>query len=277
MTLASQANDPQRIAEALLGLGGIAADLQEDLAAAEAHFARSLALREETGDRWGAALMRLNLADIFTARGDKASARSLIETGLASWRTLGYRQGIGRALYMLAQLDEERGDTAAAFPRYQECLTVWREVGYRAGIAEAATILGWLTLRGGDQGRQHPSLPRVSLFGARLGAGRDRLVAGSVPRSLRLATRWRWPSVSLARPQRCAKLSEPAHPHWSVPGSTPGSPARQSLGVAMAGRPGGRQGEPLSSTGPSRKRTTPCRPPRFSLRHRYAGVAASSA
>ena len=150
LALASQANDQQRIAEALLGLGGIAADLLEDLAAAETHFARSLALREEIGDRWGAALMRLNLADIFTARGEEATARSLIEAGLASWRTLGYRQGIGRALYMLAQLDEERGDATAAFPRFQECFTVWREVGYRAGIAEAATSLGWLTLRGGD-------------------------------------------------------------------------------------------------------------------------------
>jgi excisionase family DNA binding protein len=150
LALASQANDRQRIAEALLGLGGIAADLHEDLAAAERHFARSLALREEIGDRWGAALMRVNLADIYTTRGEEKTARSLIEAGLASWRILEYRQGIGRALYLLAQLDEARGDATAALPRYQECLTVWREVGYRAGIAEAATSLGWLTLRGGE-------------------------------------------------------------------------------------------------------------------------------
>ena len=135
----------------MLGLGGVVAEQEGELTA-EAHFACSLALREETGDRWGAALMRLNLADIAAARGDTGGARSLIETGLATWRILGYQQGIGRALFMLAQLDEERGDLTAARSRYHESLAVWRAVGYRAGVAEAVACVGWLMLGDGDQG-----------------------------------------------------------------------------------------------------------------------------
>ena len=62
----------------------VAAELQGDLAAAETHFARSLALHENSGDRWGAALMRLNLADIVTQRGDMASSPLADRSGLGA-------------------------------------------------------------------------------------------------------------------------------------------------------------------------------------------------
>jgi excisionase family DNA binding protein len=150
LVLAHEANDRLRIAEALMGVGALAAEQRGDFAAAETHLAQSVALREEIGDQWGAALTRLNLAEIAAARGDRVTARSLIEAALASWQTLGYRQGIGRALYMLAQMDEERGDTAAASARYGECLAVWRVIGYRAGVAEAAESAGWLSLGRGE-------------------------------------------------------------------------------------------------------------------------------
>lgn len=166
-TIASEANERQQVAEALLGLGGIAADQEGNLASAEAHFARSLALREDTGDHWGAALMHLNLADIAAERGDKSAAHSLIETGLATWRTLGYRQGIGRALFMLAQLDEEQGDLPTARVRYEESLAAWRSIGYRAGVAEAAASVAWLILGAGDHGAA------TSLFGESLAVWRE--------------------------------------------------------------------------------------------------------
>ena len=93
LALAHEANDRLRIAEALMGVGALAAEQRGDFAAAETHLAQSVALREEIGDRWGAALIRLNLAEIATARGDRVTARSLIEAALASWQTLDYRQG----------------------------------------------------------------------------------------------------------------------------------------------------------------------------------------
>jgi DNA-binding CsgD family transcriptional regulator len=150
LATARAADDAQAIAEALLGVAAIAADLDGDLVASAAHLTHSLELREAAGDRWGAALMRINLAEIALGRGDIDAGRQLIESGLRAWRALGYRQGIGRALFMLAQLDEQRGDVAAASARYDECYHAWGEVGYRAGIAEAAISLGWLALAAGD-------------------------------------------------------------------------------------------------------------------------------
>ena len=150
LTFAEESGDPERIAEAMLGLGSVAAELQGDLATAEERFTRGLALHVESGNQWGAALMRLNLAEIALARGDLGSARALIEAALTVWRDLGYRQGVGRALYMLAQLEEERRQTTEALPRYEESLAAWRAVNYRAGVAEAAASIGWIHLAQGD-------------------------------------------------------------------------------------------------------------------------------
>jgi excisionase family DNA binding protein len=147
---AEESLEPERIAEALLGLGAVAAEVQGDLATAEECFTRSLTLHDASGNRWGAALMRLNLADIAVQRGEVARARSLIETALAAWQALGYQQGVGRALYLLAQLDEAHGHTSAALPRYEASLAVWRTVHYRAGVAEATSSVGWLRLAQGN-------------------------------------------------------------------------------------------------------------------------------
>ena len=206
LALAHEANDRLRIAEALMGVGALAAEQRGDFAAAETHLAQSVALREEIGDRWGAALTRLNLAEIATARGDRVTARSLIEAALASWQTLDYRQGIGRALYMLAQMDEERGDTAAAFARYEESLAVWRVVGYRAGVAEAAESAGWLSLGRGEHAAA------TSLFAESLDIWREmgsrRGIAPSLEGCAALAVVSGQPEIALRLAGTAARLRE---------------------------------------------------------------------
>jgi DNA-binding CsgD family transcriptional regulator/tetratricopeptide (TPR) repeat protein len=206
LTFAEDSGDPGRIAEALLGLGGVAAELQGDLTTAEERFTRSLALHKESGSRWGAALMRLNLADIALLRGDAERARALIEAALTSWQDLGYRQGVGRALYMLAELDEERGQTVEALPRYEESLAAWRAVHYRAGVAEAAASVGWLRLARGDY------VEAVTLFAESLSIWREmasrRGLATSLENCAALAAARDRPQTALRLASAAAGLRE---------------------------------------------------------------------
>jgi tetratricopeptide (TPR) repeat protein len=120
LALRRDAGDPVGVKRAGNGLALVL--LRTDAAAAEAQFADALALAEQDGDRFFAALIRLNLASSMRQQGRWRQARPLLEQGVAYLREHGPGYYLANALQTLAATYRAEGDLPRALALAQEAV-----------------------------------------------------------------------------------------------------------------------------------------------------------
>ncbi len=139
-------------AKALLG-AGVLAWRHDDIPAAAAHLAASLALFRTLGDVPGVA-GALNSLGIVTAHGGNlAGAQALNEESLALRRTLGDRLGIAVTLNSLGEIARRRDNQDRAQALYTESLALYRAAGDNFGSGVLLHNLGEVALQQGDHPR----------------------------------------------------------------------------------------------------------------------------
>jgi tetratricopeptide (TPR) repeat protein len=129
-----QSDEPRLVAQALLGLAGIAL-LQGDLALAEAHYRQVVTLAGRAGQTWELARALKDLALTLRRRGDLREAQEQAERSLYLYRSLGDRQGEARGLLALVDIAYERGDLPEAGTCTDAALAILRQVGDRLRFA----------------------------------------------------------------------------------------------------------------------------------------------
>ncbi len=130
---------------------GVLTGIQKDFPRAGAHLEESLAINQETDDKWAAAVSLNALAVHALDRRDIAAARGLSERNLAVWRELGDRAAVARSLSNLASVIKEQGDYALARSHYDEALTIFREIGDATAAARVLNKIGDVAREQGDE------------------------------------------------------------------------------------------------------------------------------
>ena len=145
-----------------LNVAGVLAYLQGDYLAAKSQLELSLAIRQQQGDRKGAASSLNNLGLVAWRQGIYLAARARHEEALAISRELGDRWAIANSLNNLGLVAWELRDAAAARALYEESLPIMMNLGDRASIARTLGNLGHLDRELGNfaiaQGRYEESL-----------------------------------------------------------------------------------------------------------------------
>jgi predicted ATPase/transcriptional regulator with XRE-family HTH domain len=129
------ANYPHEQALALVTLGNILG-FQGDYVSAQAHFAHSLRLFQELGDRLNSAWALDRLGWVARERGDGPTARARSEESLALYRELGDNSGICLSTNTLAEAMSMQGDLVAAKALLAENLRLARQL-------EDTNAIGW--------------------------------------------------------------------------------------------------------------------------------------
>ena len=152
---------------------GVLAGIQKDYPRAGAHLEESLAINQETNDRWAAAVSLNALAVHALDRRDVAAARTLSERNLEVWRELGDRAAVARSLSNLASVVKEQGDHARARSLYDEALQIFREIGDATAAARVLNKKGDVAREQGNpeeaQRLYEESLATFRAFGDRWG------------------------------------------------------------------------------------------------------------
>jgi DNA-binding SARP family transcriptional activator/tetratricopeptide (TPR) repeat protein len=124
-------------------LGVIRRD-EGDLAAAERHLRRAVALLREAADRRGEAHALRSLGVVYQQQGRLAEAVGCLTTCLDRFVTAGDRLGQAYALRNLADAQRAQGRLTEALQHLQRCLPLLAEFGDRRGQAYALQSLGEL-------------------------------------------------------------------------------------------------------------------------------------
>jgi tetratricopeptide (TPR) repeat protein len=140
---------PTEVAFVLGHIGGTAR-LQGELKLAEERLQECLALRQQTGDRWGQAIALLELAGAAFMREDYTTARQRCEEGLAAGDSSGDMQTTAHLLTGLSLCHRELGQYEPAQTCVQRSLAIYEELGDRYGIMQACLTLGELSRQLGD-------------------------------------------------------------------------------------------------------------------------------
>jgi len=135
--------------KALVGAGALAR-LQGDYADARALYEQCRALREETGDRQGAAAVLGDLGLVDYHVGDYSSARLRLNQSIEALRGTGETRSLALSLNTLGMVAAEQGDYADAQALYEESIALQRKHGDRHGIAMALNNLGVVAAHRGD-------------------------------------------------------------------------------------------------------------------------------
>jgi non-specific serine/threonine protein kinase len=133
--LAEAIGDTPRLAAGTYQLGVIDS-IGGDLAAARAHFERSLAIGRETGNEGVIEHCLNSLGEVARMTGDFATARDFYEQAVAMMRG-GTNEILVIALMNLGAVACEEGDFAEARARYAEALEIARDVGSRPQVSLA--------------------------------------------------------------------------------------------------------------------------------------------
>jgi tetratricopeptide (TPR) repeat protein len=136
----AEARDKAR-ARALFA-AGVLAGIQKDFPRAGAYLEESLAINQETDDKWAAAVSLNALAVHALDHRDVAAARALSERNLEVWRELGDRAAVARSLSNLASVVKEQGDYPLARSLYEEALAAFREIGDATAAARVLNKQG---------------------------------------------------------------------------------------------------------------------------------------
>jgi tetratricopeptide (TPR) repeat protein len=116
---------------------------QVDYPGAKAWAERSLAMAEETGDRWEITRSLNHLAITALLQGDYDSGRSLLEACLAGYRELRREEYIPGILNNLGELARYQGDFEHAVALYEETLAHFKASGERIGTMVTMESLGY--------------------------------------------------------------------------------------------------------------------------------------
>jgi len=116
------------------------------------HERRAVALFEETGDRWGLALARHDLAIVLMTQDHPRStkAKSFLLQSKTLWQELENDWGLGLVANSLGRMAYQDGHTAEANQYLLEAVTIQKQGRYRWGHAHSIAWLGRVMLAQGN-------------------------------------------------------------------------------------------------------------------------------
>jgi tetratricopeptide (TPR) repeat protein len=129
---------------------GKVAYLRGDYDAALDWYRKSLAIKEQLGDRAGMASSYHHLGIVAQVRGDYDAALDWYRKALAIKEQLGDRADMASSYHQLGRVAELRDDHDAALDWYRKSLAVEEQLGNRAGMAISYHQLGNMAYRRGD-------------------------------------------------------------------------------------------------------------------------------
>ena len=94
---------------------------------------RSLAIRQDIGDKSGEGTTLNNISQIFKARGDYDSALDFLQRSLAIQQDIGEKSGEGTTLNNMATIAHARGDYDSALDYLQRALAIQQDIGDQSG------------------------------------------------------------------------------------------------------------------------------------------------
>jgi tetratricopeptide (TPR) repeat protein len=139
-----------REAAGLLHQLGIVAENRGDYDAALEWYRKSLAIKEQLGDRQGIATSYHQLGRVAGQRGDYDAALDWYRKSLAIAEQLGDRRGMAASYHQLGRVAENRGDYDAALDWYRKSLAIAEQLGARQGMAASYHQLGRVAEQRGD-------------------------------------------------------------------------------------------------------------------------------
>lgn len=143
LALAETQDDPQSIAESLLGLGRWERS-QGQYADAASHLLQSLALFETLQAGHGLAQTLVELSNVARAQGDYATERQRIEDAHQLYQALHDTEGLAFCLQELGVNARHRGDYLAAQRLLQESLQISQAYTHTSRRAYTLNLLGYL-------------------------------------------------------------------------------------------------------------------------------------
>jgi len=123
---------------------GIVCQSLGDYDRARDYYEKSLAIQQQIGDRAGEAKSLGNLGTVCLSLGDYDRARDYYEKSLAIKQQIGNRAGEASSLNNLGNVCQSLGDYDCARDYYEESLTIEQQIGDRSGEASTFGALGTL-------------------------------------------------------------------------------------------------------------------------------------
>ena len=136
-----QLGNPNGIAYACGNLANVSVE-RGDYSRARELYEESIEILRRTGDTRGTAFGLLNLADVVARQGDRDMARQLSDESIATFRGEGDLIGVALALGRSATISLQHGDTGNARVRHEEALDTYRRFGDGRGVARTEMFLG---------------------------------------------------------------------------------------------------------------------------------------
>ncbi|CAK8714453.1 MAG: Tetratricopeptide repeat-containing protein [Candidatus Electronema aureum] len=96
-------------------------------------YEQSLVIRREIGDKAGEGVTLNNISQIYSARGDSATALTYLEQSLMITQEIGNRAVEGTTLNNISQIYHARGDYTTALTYLEQSLVIRREIGDKEG------------------------------------------------------------------------------------------------------------------------------------------------
>jgi len=144
LAVAQALEDEAGMARALEGLGSVAIYEDEDTATARPLYEQSLALYRQIGNKWGAAYVLLDLAEVLGMQGDTDGATRLVEESLELFRELGDKGNIAMCLLVLSDDPRRQGDAIFTRNSLIESLTLYKELNDKRHIGRCLGELAFL-------------------------------------------------------------------------------------------------------------------------------------
>ncbi|MFX0115414.1 MAG: tetratricopeptide repeat protein, partial [Candidatus Hodarchaeota archaeon] len=125
-------------------------DLKGELSQALEHYKRSLALREQLGDKYEIAMSLNAVGLIHRQKGELEQALPYFQQSLTFSKQLGNKNTMAISLGNIGLLHMVKGDLNQALEYCQESLTYFKEIGVKASIAAVLNNMGVLYMWKGD-------------------------------------------------------------------------------------------------------------------------------
>lgn len=145
LTLARQANDQERIINALTMLGNLYSE-QTDYTTAHTYYHQAITLAENKGHKMAATLCLINLGCNAQTQQDTEAALAYLSRALTTARAMQARRLIAHATSLLALVAQQQGDLAGAHAYITEAAAIDREIDDRFGLAHDLITCGTIWL-----------------------------------------------------------------------------------------------------------------------------------
>ena len=134
---------------------------------------KSVALAEELGDRASLAISFNNIGEIHRARGDYDRALNYYQRSLAIKEELGDKSGLAVTLHNIGAVHQDKGQWGEAIAGYQHSLEIAEGLGDKIGLALGLRNLGDVTLASGEVTRALEFFARSQTLFAELGLNKQ--------------------------------------------------------------------------------------------------------